>query len=226
MKMNKETLIALATIAGVLSLQPLARAAEVKDTTKPAAGDRGGALRDRIEEAVKDLNLTDEQKEKMQAIFRERWPKIRDLRQDTSLTQEEKQAKFKGLRDEIATEAKKVLTPEQFEKWKAKQGTFGAGQGGSGPQARLQDALQELNLTDEQKAQLKPLYQEHMEKLRDLRQDSSLSGAEKLEKVKAMQKELAPKIKKVLDADQFAKWEKKSNQWIEEMGQRVAQGKK
>jgi Spy/CpxP family protein refolding chaperone len=225
MKMTQNTLIALAAVAGALTLQAPARAADDKEPAKPAAGDRLGALRERLEETAKELNLTDEQKGKMQDIIRERLTKLRDLRQDASLTQEDKQAKFKTMREEITAEAKNVLTPEQFEKWKEKQGTLFAGQGGGGPQARLQELIQELNLTDEQKEQLKPLYQEQMEKLGDLRQDNSLSGAEKLEKVKAMQKELAPKVKKVLDAEQYAKWENKAKQWLEEMGQRVG-GKK
>ena len=73
--------------------------------------------------------------------------------------------------------------------------------------------------------QLTPVYLEQMEKLRDLYQDSSLSMAQKLEKLKAASKEVAPKLKKVLDADQYAKWEKNSAQFLEELQQRF-QGRK
>ena len=223
MNMTKDTLMALAAIAGVLSLQPLARAAEVKDPAKPAAGERLGALRERLEETAKELNLTDEQKGKMQDIIRERLPKLRDLRQDSSLTQEEKQAKFKTMREEMTAEVKKVLTPDQFEKWKAKLPQLAGGAGGL--QARLQEAINDLNLTDEQKEQLKPLYQEQMEKLHELHQDNSLSIPEKLEKLKAIQKEIAPKLKKVMDAEQYAKWEKDATQWIEQLRQRFQDAK-
>jgi Spy/CpxP family protein refolding chaperone len=112
-------------------------------------------------------------------------------------------------------EVKKVLTPEQFEKWKAKQGQLAAGGGAS--LARVQEAIKELNLTDQQQEQLKPIYEEQMGKLRELYQDTSLSIPEKLEKLKGMVKENAPKLKKVMDAEQYAKWEKDVNQWLEQL---------
>ena len=219
--MNKGTLIGLAVVG--LSLQPLAWAADTTPATPPAPSDRLGALRERMQETAKELNLTDEQKEKLQAVLREQFGKLRDLRQDTSLSQQEKKEKFKAIRDEITAEARKVLTPEQFEKWKQKQALLG-GQGG-GPFAALQGAIKDLNLTDEQKAQLKPLYEEQMGKLRGLQQDSSLSGPEKLEKLKAIHSEIAPKMKKVLDAEQYGKWEKGVNQWMEQLQARLQKGK-
>ena len=219
MNITKHTLIALAAVAGVLSLQPLSRAADTNAPAPPAAGDRIAALRERMQETAKELNLTDEQKEKIQAIIRGQADKLRELRQDTSLSQPEKAEKFKAIREDIIAEAKKVLTPEQFEKWQAKQGGQ-AGGAGERPLARLQGAIKDLNLTDAQKEELKPIYQEQMEKLRDLHQDTSLSIPEKLEKLKAMNKEIAPKLKKVMDAEQFAKWEKDVNQWIEQLQQR------
>jgi Spy/CpxP family protein refolding chaperone len=180
-------------------------------------------MRERMQETARELNLTDEQKEKLQTIIRGQAEKLRELRQDTSLSQPEKAEKFKAIREDIIAEVKKVLSPEQFEKWQAKQGQTAGGAGG--PLARLQEAIKDLNLTDTQKEQLKPLYQEQMEKLRDLHQDTSLSIPEKLEKLKAMNKEIAPKLKQVLDAEQFAKWEKGANQWIEQLQQRFQDAK-
>jgi len=223
MKMNKQTLVALATIAGALSLQTLAQAADNQAPAQPAGGDRAAALRERMQDTAKELNLTDEQKEKLQTIIRGQVGKLRDLRQDTSLTPEEKKEKVRAIREEITAEVKKVLTPEQFEKWKAKQGQTTAGAGA--PLARLQGAIKELNLTDQQKEQLKPIYQEQMDKLRDLQQDSNLSIPEKLEKLKGMNKEIAPKLKKVMDAEQYAKWEQDVTQWIDQLQQRFQDAK-
>ena len=226
MNITKHTLIALAAVAGVLSLQPLTRAADTNQPTPPAAGSRLAAQRERMQETARELNLTDEQKEKLQAIIRGQMEKLRDLRQDSSLTQPEKAEKFKTIREDIIAEAKKVLTPDQFEKWQAKQGQLAGGAGGAGgPLARIQGAIKDLNLTDAQKEQLKPIYQEQMEKLRDLHQDANLSILEKLTKLKAMNKEIAPKLKKVLDTEQFAKWEKDVNQWLEQLQQRFQDAK-
>ena len=226
MNITKHTLIALAAVAGVLSLQQLTRAADINEPAPLAAGGRLAAQRERMQETARELNLTDEQKEKLQAIIRGQMEKLRDLRQDSSLTQPEKAEKFKTIREDIISEAKKVLTPDQFEKWQAKQGQLAGGAGGAGgPLARIQGAIKDLNLTDAQKEQLKPIYQEQMEKLRDLHQDANLSILEKLTKLKAMNKEIAPKLKKVLDAEQFAKWEKDVNQWLEQLQQRFQDAK-
>ena len=217
-------MIALAAIAGVLSLQPLTRGADTNQPAPPAAGGRLGAMRERMQETARELNLTDEQKEKLQAIIRGQGEKLRELRQDTSLSQPEKAEKFKAIREDIIAEAKKVLTPEQFEKWQAKQGPL-AGGAGERPLAKLQGAIKDLNLTDAQREELKPIYQEQSQKLRDLYQDTTLSLPEKLDKLKGMSKEIAPKLKKVMDAEQFAKWEKDVNQWIEQLQQRFQDAK-
>ena len=222
MKLTKHAFIALAAVAGLLNLQPVARAADNKDAAPPGVGDRAGALRERMQDTARELNLTSEQKEKLQTIVRDRMEKLRELRQDTSLSQQEKAEKFKTAREEIAAEVKKVLTPEQFEKWKARQGPLA--QPAGGPRARLQETIKDLNLTEAQKEQLKPVYEEQMAKLRDLFQDTSLAMAEKFEKLKAMQKEIAPKLKKVLDAEQYAKWEKSASQWTDQLKQRFQAG--
>jgi Spy/CpxP family protein refolding chaperone len=227
MIINRRTLVVLAAVAGALTFQPALRAAETNATAKAETGSRLGGLRERMQETARELNLTDEQKQKLQTIITERLEKLRDLRQDTSLTREEKMEKVKAVRDEITAEVKNVLSPDQFEKWKAKQGQLlgGAPAAGAtnGPAARLQEAIKELKLTDAQKEQLKPVYEEQMQKLRDLRQDASLSMVEKLEKLKALQEDIAPKLKKVLDAEQFAKYEKDVKQWVEELKQRFQQ---
>jgi Spy/CpxP family protein refolding chaperone len=223
MNLNRQTLVTLAAIAGALCFQPSARAADSQAPAQAAGGDRGAALRERMQDTAKELNLTDEQKEKLQTVIRGQMEKLRGLRQDTSLSAEDKREKFRAVRDEITAEVKKVLTPEQFEKWKAKQGQSAAT--GGGPAARLQEAIKGLNLTDQQTEQLKPIYQEQMDKLRDLQQDTSLSIPQKLEKLKGMHKEIAPKLKKVLDAEQYAKWEKDVNQWLDQLQQRFQDAK-
>jgi protein CpxP len=218
MRIDKQTLVTLATIVGVLCLQPAARAADTTEPAKPASSDRAAALRERMQDTAKELNLTDEQKGKLQAVIRGQMAKLRGLRQDTSLSAEDKREKIRAIREEVTAEVKEVLTPEQFEKWKAKQGQSTAG--GGGPAARLQEAIKGLNLSEQQKEQLKPIYQEQMDKLRELQQDSSLSMPQKLEKLKDMHKEIAPKLKKVMNAEQYAMWEKDIDQWLDQLQQR------
>jgi len=44
-----------------------------------------------------------------------------DLRQDTSLSREDKMAKRKAIQDDTATQMKAVLTADQFQKWQDMQ---------------------------------------------------------------------------------------------------------
>ena len=221
--MTKHLVLSLLALTGLLALQPLTRAAEVKDPTTAPAGNRAAALRDRMQQTAKELNLTADQKEKLQAIIRSQGEKLRDLRQDTSLSPEEKKTKFKAIRDSLTAEVKKVLTPEQFEKWQARQDSTDPSP--LRPMAKVQEAIKDLNLTDTQKEQLKPIYEAQMEKLRDLYTDNSLSLAEKLEKLRGMHKDAAPQLKKVMTPEQYEKWQKDVDQWLDAIKQRFQQGK-
>jgi Spy/CpxP family protein refolding chaperone len=75
---------------------------------------RGGPTLDQL---AQQLNLTDDQKAKVKPILEARDQKMRDLRGDTSLTPEDRRARMKALRDDMTTQMKAVLTPEQFDKW-------------------------------------------------------------------------------------------------------------
>jgi Spy/CpxP family protein refolding chaperone len=226
MRMNRYILLAFALLAGSYGLQLLTWGADAAQTAPSTTG-RLGAARERMQQVAAELKLTEEQREKLRAIIHDELDKLRGLREDTNLTREQKLEKLRSAREEISVRIKDVLTPEQFEKWKAKQGQILGGAPGAGAPGgavtQLQQAIRELNLTDAQKEQLKPIYEQQMEKLRDLRQDTTLTMAQKLEKVKALQEEIAPKLKEVLNPEQFAKWEKDVKQWLERLTQRLQQ---
>ena len=149
MNVLKHTLTALAALAATLTFTPLARAANTNSPAPRVAGDRLAALRVRMQETARELNLTPEQKQQLQTIARERAEKLRKLRQDNTLSSVEKRQKLAAARGEIVAEVKKVLTPDQFEKWKARMGL--APTAAADPLARLHQAINDLNLTDDQK---------------------------------------------------------------------------
>lgn len=219
MNLKQHTLITLLALAGTLTLPPLARCGDAQAPAQPAAAAPAAGLRERLQQLAADLNLSDEQREKIQSILRDRLDQLRELRQDASLSQAEKVEKFKSMREDIAAEVRKLLSPDQIARLKEKPThLLGAAQG---PLEQLQEGLKRLNLTEEQKEKLKPLYQEQLEKLRALRQDASLSLQEKLDKLKGMRQEVAPELKKVLDPAQFEEWQKGMDRWLEGVKQRL-----
>jgi len=87
--------------------------------------------------------------------------------------------------------------------------------GGSGTEGRRtarQDQLEtmkkDLNLSDKQVEQLKPILEDSRTKMREAYQDTKLTQEERRAKAKKLQEELTAKIKPILTTEQFQKWEK------------------
>jgi Spy/CpxP family protein refolding chaperone len=65
-----------------------------------------------------------------------------------------------------------------------------------------------LALTDDQKTKAKPVFEEMMQKTRDLRQDTSLQPADRRAKMKEIREAATVKLKDILTAEQLDKWQK------------------
>jgi len=74
-------------------------------------------VKDRMENLTKELNLTKEQQEKIQPIIENEMKEIRIVREDSSLTPEQKREKTKAIRQTTKDAINKVLTPEQQKKY-------------------------------------------------------------------------------------------------------------
>ncbi len=72
------------------------------------------------------------------------------------------------------------------------------------PEQRLNHMAEALKLTDEQKDKVKAVLQAEGEKMRGLR---DLAPDERREKAKAVREETVAKMKDILTAEQFTKWQ-------------------
>ncbi len=121
MKLSKTMFLAALTAASLFT----AGSAFGQDTTTnaPAAGMSTNApprMRGRMD-IGKMLDLTDDQKAKVQPILDAQREKARAIMQDDSLSQDDKRAKMKEIRDDTNAQLKPILTPEQFQKWQTMQ---------------------------------------------------------------------------------------------------------
>ena len=66
----------------------------------------------------------------------------------------------------------------------------------------------QLELTDDQKPKVKPIWDDLQQKQRDIRQDTNLDRTEKQAKVKELRDAATVKLKAILTPEQLAKWEK------------------
>jgi len=146
MKSTKTLFLAALAVGSLLAFGTVANAGDTTNnppSTPPAGGPPGGpGMRGQagFDRLAEQLNLTDDQKPKVQSIMKAQMEKIRDLRQDTSLTPEDHKAKMKAIRENTVTQMKAVLTADQFQKWQAMQSQMrnrppGGGNAGGTPPA-------------------------------------------------------------------------------------------
>ena len=115
--MNK-TLFVTPFAAAALFTSSIGAFAEDEKTKAPDRPKAGGAPGDRLKAMSEKLGLTEEQKEKLKAIFEKNQPKIKEVCTDTALSDEDKRAKMMELRKAEMEEIRTLLTPEQQEKMK------------------------------------------------------------------------------------------------------------
>lgn len=77
---------------------------------------------------------------------------------------------------------------------------------GESADQHLQMLSEKLNLTDDQKAKLRPILQDQMQQMKAAREDSSLSQEQKRAKMKSIHESLHEQINAVLTPEQQAKF--------------------
>jgi Spy/CpxP family protein refolding chaperone len=85
---------------------------------QPATGATAGSPETHLQMLTEKLNLTDEQKAKIKPILEDQEHQLKAIREDTSLSQEQKSAKKKAIHESFHGQINSVLTPEQQAKFK------------------------------------------------------------------------------------------------------------
>jgi periplasmic protein CpxP/Spy len=76
--------------------------------------------RDKLQEAVNELNLTDDQKRKLKDVFADAKTNHDSIMNDSTLTQDQKKDKMKSLHEDTMSKVNDVLTPDQRTQLKEK----------------------------------------------------------------------------------------------------------
>ena len=92
-------------------------------TSQATGGTQSDEARAQLQEALTqistELNLTDEQKEKIKPILQSEFSQLKTVRDDTSMSPDLKKAKAKDIHDSASTQISSILTPEQQQKWQS-----------------------------------------------------------------------------------------------------------
>lgn len=134
MKLHKVSLLAALAAGALLAFGSNVSAQENKPDRPergPRAGQRAGDVKERLAKIAEDLQLTAEQKTKVEAAMKKQAETMRGLREAAP---EERREKMQTARKAFETELKGILTSEQYTKWeKIREERRGEGRGPRGP---------------------------------------------------------------------------------------------
>jgi Spy/CpxP family protein refolding chaperone len=140
MKTTRLGLMAALLTGALLAAPALSRAEDAKQPERPRPGRPAAGVglgqQERLNKLAEELNLNEEQKKKVAEAQKAHMEKLRGLREDSSLSQEERREKFRAAMEEHNKKMKEILTTEQYEKWQKMRPQPGQGRGpGRGPRS-------------------------------------------------------------------------------------------
>ena len=89
--------------------------AQQKSAQQPSAQQKGAKL----EQIAQYLNLTPQQKEKILPILADEAPKVRAIKEDSSLSRMQRAQRIKAIHQQNDPQMKAILSPEQYQKLQA-----------------------------------------------------------------------------------------------------------
>jgi Spy/CpxP family protein refolding chaperone len=180
-------------------------------TTEDKKSHRDGQ---RKEMAFDQLNLTADQKAKLESIHQAQRNEMQALKKSGNVTPEQRKAlheKYKAQFEAVLTPAQQEQFKKQREDWKEKgqRGDKGQGFGKRGGDFGKQEAYfkKELNLTADQESKLKGIFQEFRTKAQSLRSNSSLTQEQKRSQLQSLAQQYMAQGKSVLTPEQAKKFE-------------------
>ncbi|MGC8834875.1 MAG: hypothetical protein ACP5R4_12570, partial [Armatimonadota bacterium] len=152
----------------------------------------------RIFTALESLNLTEQQKAKIQKIREQTRQKLEQIRSEAA-NPEERREKVRTVLQEARRQISGVLTPEQRNKWAAAAARFRRGI------PTLEELSQQLRLTEEQRKKLKPILDRYTAEVRKLR-ETQPPGPEIREKMRDLRERFNSEVEKLLTPQQRSRF--------------------
>jgi protein CpxP len=204
-----------------IALLSIFLAAAMVAQTAPAPSDNTTAAPHKImprhnggfERMAQQLNLTDQQKTQIQGFKRAGRQQAQSIKQDTSLTPEQKRDKFQQLRASTHQQVLGVLTPEQQQQMKqlrsqhAGMGGRGMDRGKGAGMGRGMGPLAHLNLTDDQRDKIQPILQSSRQQAQAVRNDTTLTPEQKHAKIRDIHQGTMTQMNSLLTPEQQQQWQ-------------------
>jgi Spy/CpxP family protein refolding chaperone len=182
------------------------------------SGDKGkGYNKENRMGAYEKLNLTADQKSRLDALKATFKQQAADLKNNTQLSDEQRKTRKKELHQNFKSQADAILTPAQKEQLsqmkatrtaKEKNANFKGAKGNKMAMgARGEGFQKELNLTQYQQTKITQIRSEYRTKFEALRNDNSLTQEQKRTKMQELIKAQQEQVKTILTKEQVEKME-------------------
>jgi hypothetical protein len=100
----------------VLSIPVMAQTPSSMERSQTVTGSQAQAA-DKAQKISQALNLSPQQQSQLTPILENEEPKVQDIKNDTHLSTDEKQARIKKMYEETDKLVKPILTPVQWKQW-------------------------------------------------------------------------------------------------------------
>lgn len=180
---------------GALSLLLITGAAQAQDTTKG---------RQHRKQQIEQLNLTTDQKAKLQALRQAQQKEWTELKNNKAATTEASKKQRQEMQQKYQAQMKAILTPEQQAQLAQSRAQQPKSARAKGQPKGMKDVL---NLSETQQAKMKSLNNDFKTKRETLRNNTALTEAQKKEQLKALAQEHRTEIKSMLTSEQQQKME-------------------
>jgi Spy/CpxP family protein refolding chaperone len=117
--MNRKLHTLTLTFAVLLALTGVRAIAQTDSTSMATDPETRAKVQQHLQKMSSDLNLTEDQKQKIQPILQSEFQQAKSVHDDSSLSPDQKQAKMQEIRENAKSQVGPVLTPDQRAKWAA-----------------------------------------------------------------------------------------------------------
>lgn len=152
------------------------------------------------------LNLSQSQQDQFKTVFQQSQEQAKAIRNDASLTADQKKEKLEALHQNTKTQVNGLLTPDQqkqFAEMKAEGKQRMAGR----KEMMGKRMAEKLSLSQQQQDQLKPIFEGRREQAKAIWQDNSLTQDQKKEKMQALHESTQAQVKGILTPEQQQQWQ-------------------
>jgi hypothetical protein len=156
----------------------------------------GGGAKN-AEKLKKELNLDDNQYQKVKSINEKYADKLTAAKTDAAKSKDA----VKSLKNQREAEINTVLTKEQQEQWRAHR--LEHKQQHEKRHEERKEFKKELNLNEDQKVKVKAINDNYKAKKDALKEETNLTPAQRQEKMKALKEERKTKLQAVLTPEQY-----------------------